>query len=119
MEPSWSLGSADTSVPEPAERRKSHGAGFWPPTFAPLDPDAVHWYGSADSANLLPEWYMPRRSPRNAGAATEWSSSRWSTTLLVICAMGLCGHVRLSHPGLGLRVRHLVGYPRPRRTLPR
>jgi hypothetical protein len=90
MEPSWSLGSADTSVPEPLSDEELTALALAADPSAPLDPDAVPWYGSADSANLLPEWYMPRPIATQRGRGNRMVVISVVTTLLVICAMGLC-----------------------------
>lgn len=90
MEQSWSLGSGDTFVPEPLSDEELTALALAADPTAPLDANAVPWYGSTDSANLLPEWYMPRPTATRRGRGNRFVVLSVVTTLLVICAMGLC-----------------------------
>jgi hypothetical protein len=90
VEQSWSLESADTSPPERLSDEELTAMALAADPSAPLDANAVPWYGSADSRNLLPEWYMPRPIATQRGRGNRVVVISVVTTLLVICAMGLC-----------------------------
>jgi hypothetical protein len=90
MEQSWSLGSAETAVPESLSDEELTALALAADPAAPLDADAVPWYGSMDATNLLPEWYMPRPIATSRGRGNRFVVISVVTTLLVICAMGLC-----------------------------
>ena len=90
MEHSWSIGSAGTSIPEQLSDEELTELALAADPSAPLDANAVPWYGSMDSANLLPEWYMPRATATSRGRGSRLVVISIVTTLLVICAMGLC-----------------------------
>ena len=90
MEQSWSLGPAETSVPEPLSDDELSALALAADPTAPLDANAVPWYGSSDSTNLLPEWYMPRPIATSRGRGNRFVVISVVATLLVICAMGLC-----------------------------
>jgi hypothetical protein len=90
VEHSWSLGAPDTSIPEQLSDEELTALALAADPSAPLDADAVPWYGSMDSANLLPEWYMPRPIATGRRRGNRFVVISVVTTLLVICAMGLC-----------------------------
>ena len=90
MEHAWSLGAPDTSIPEQLSDEELTELALAADPTAPLDANAVPWYGSMDSANLLPEWYMPRPIATHRGRGNRFVVFSVVTTLLVICAMGLC-----------------------------
>lgn len=89
MEQSWSLGPTE-SLPEKLSDEELTALALAADPSAPLDADAVPWYGSRDSTNLLPEWYMPRPIATGRGRGNRFVVISVVTTLLVICAMGLC-----------------------------
>ena len=57
----------------------------------PADPHAVPWnWGNGLGQNLLPEWYMPRPMASRRGRGTRITVVSIVTSLVVICAFGLC-----------------------------
>ncbi len=90
MEQSWSIGSPEAPVPEALSDEELTALALAADPTAPLDADAVPWYGATDSMNLLPEWYMPRPIATGRGRGNRVVVISVVSTLLVICAMGLC-----------------------------
>jgi hypothetical protein len=90
MEQSWSFGPGETSVPERLSDEELTALALAADPTAPLGANAIPWYGSADSVNLLPEWYMPRPIATGRGRANRVLVISVVSTLLVVCAMGLC-----------------------------
>jgi hypothetical protein len=90
VEQSWSFGPGETCGPDPLSDEELTTLALAADPTAPLDANAIPWYGSADSVNLLPEWYMPRPIATGRGRANRVVVISVVSTLLVICATGLC-----------------------------
>jgi len=90
VEQSWSLGTSETPGPDALSDEELTALALAADPTTPLDANAVPWYGVSDSVNLLPEWYMPRPIATGRGRANRVVVISVVSTLLVICAMGLC-----------------------------